>query len=76
MKLSKVLIQMHMILENHKEIHLFCHRNNLDYILMSDCIMPPPKLVQAILVLTPPQNFKQLHRFLDMVQYYRDLRAR
>ena len=32
--------------------------------------------MQAILVLTPPENVKQLHRFLGMVQYYRDIWAR
>eukprot|EP00804_Cyclotella_cryptica_P023648 CCRYP_011963-RB/>CCRYP_011963-RB protein AED:0.40 eAED:0.67 QI:0/0/0.2/1/0/0/5/139/556 len=34
------------------------------------------KKVQAILALTPPQNVKQLRRFLGMVQYYRDIWAR
>ena len=43
---------------------------------MRDSIKPQPKMVQAILALTPPQNVKQLHRFLGMVQYYRDLWAR
>jgi hypothetical protein len=35
-----------------------------------------PKKVEVILVLTPPQNVKQLCRFFSMVQYYRDLWAR
>ena len=30
-------------------------------------------MVQAILSLTPPTGVKDLHRFLGMVQYYRDL---
>ena len=34
------------------------------------------KKVQVILALTPPQNVKQLHRFLGMDQYYRDIWAR
>ena len=32
--------------------------------------------VQVILALTLPQNLKQLHHFVDMVQYYRDLCVR
>jgi hypothetical protein len=45
----------------------------LCYVLTRDSIKPQPKKVQAILVLTPSQNVRQLHRFLGMVQYYRDL---
>ena len=45
----------------------------LGYVLPRDGIKPQPKKVQAILALTPPQNVKQLRRFLGMVQYYRDL---
>jgi hypothetical protein len=48
----------------------------LGYVLTRDGIKPQPKKVQAILALTPPQNVKQLRRFLGMVQYYRDLWAR
>jgi hypothetical protein len=48
----------------------------LGYVLSRDGIKPQPKKVQAILALTPPQNVKQLHRFLGMVQYYRDIWAR
>eukprot|EP00804_Cyclotella_cryptica_P028112 CCRYP_010987-RA/>CCRYP_010987-RA protein AED:0.44 eAED:0.44 QI:0/0/0/1/0/0/2/0/282 len=48
----------------------------LGYVLSRDGIKPQPKKVQAILALTPPQNFKQLRRFLGMVQYYRDTWAR
>ncbi len=33
-------------------------------------------MVEAILMLTSPQNVKQLHRFLGMVKYYRDLWVR
>ena len=42
----------------------------LGYILCQDGIKPQPKKVQAILILTLPQNVKQLRRFLGMVQYY------
>ncbi len=48
----------------------------LGYILSRDSIKPQPKKAQALLALTPPQNVKQLHRFLGMIQYYRDIRAR
>eukprot|EP00804_Cyclotella_cryptica_P005137 CCRYP_011551-RA/>CCRYP_011551-RA protein AED:0.31 eAED:0.39 QI:0/0/0/1/0/0/2/0/361 len=40
----------------------------LGYVLSRDGIKPQPKKVQAILALTLPQNVKQLHRFLGMVQ--------
>ncbi len=32
--------------------------------------------MQAILVLSPPNNVKELRHFLEMVQYYRDMWAR
>eukprot|EP00804_Cyclotella_cryptica_P023312 CCRYP_000461-RA/>CCRYP_000461-RA protein AED:0.40 eAED:0.40 QI:0/0/0/1/0/0/4/0/401 len=48
----------------------------LGYVLSRDGIKPQPNKVQAILALTPPQNVKELRRFLGMVQYYRDIWAR
>ena len=48
----------------------------LGYVLTREGIKPQPKKVEAILALTLPDNVKQLRRFLDMVQYYRDLLAR
>ena len=45
----------------------------LGYILSFDGIIPQPKNVSAILRLKEPHNFKSLHRFLGMVQYYRDI---
>ena len=48
----------------------------LGYVLSRDGIKPRPKKVQVILALTPPQNVKQLRRFLGMVQYYQDIWAR
>ena len=48
----------------------------LGYVLTREGIKPQPKKVEAILALTLPLNVKQLHRFLVMVQYYRDLWAR
>jgi hypothetical protein len=48
----------------------------LGYILTREGIKPQPKKVQSILALNPPKNVKELHRFLGMVQYYRDLWAK
>jgi hypothetical protein len=45
----------------------------LGYILTRDGNKPEPKKVQAILALNPPNNFKQLRHFLEMVQHYRDM---
>ncbi len=44
----------------------------LGYILTRGRIEPQPKKVQAILVLNPPNNIKELRQ----VQYYRDMWAR
>ena len=48
----------------------------MGYILTRDGIKPQSNKVQAMLALAPPRNVKELHRFLGMVQYYRDLWAR
>ena len=52
----------------------------LGYILTMTGIKPQPKKVQAILAITAPivvpKQVKDLHSFLGMVQYYRDLWAR
>jgi hypothetical protein len=45
----------------------------LRYILTRDGIKPQSNKVQAILVIQPPTNVKELRHFLGMVQYYRDL---
>jgi hypothetical protein len=45
-------------------------------ILSRDGIRPQPNKVQTILTLTPPQNVKQLCRFLGRVQYNRDIWTR
>ncbi len=54
---------------------VFCAQDTeyLGYILTRDCIKPQPKKVQSILALNPPNNVKELWRFLGMVQYYRDM---
>ncbi len=41
----------------------------LGYILTREGIKPQPKKVQAILMLNPPNNVKELRHFLGMVQY-------
>jgi hypothetical protein len=48
----------------------------LGYIVTREGIKPQPKKVQAILVLNPPNNVKELRHFLRMVQYYWNMRAR
>ncbi len=48
----------------------------LGYILTRDGIKPQSNNVQAILVIQPSTNVKELRHFLGMVQYYRDLWAR
>ena len=78
-KLRKVLIRLrHTGLTVNGAQCSFCaiETEYLGYVLTRDGIKPQPKKVQAILMLTPPQNVKQLCRFLGMVQYYRDLWAR
>ena len=45
----------------------------LGYILTRDGIKPQPEKVTAIQALREPTSVKELHRFLGMVQYYRDL---
>ncbi len=57
---------------------LFCamETESLGYVLSWDGIKPQKKKVQAILALMPPSSVKELHRFLGMVQYYRDIWAR
>jgi hypothetical protein len=54
---------------------LFCAHEikYLGYILTREGIKPQPKKVQVILMLSPPNNVKELGHFLGMVQYYRDM---
>jgi hypothetical protein len=40
-----------------------------------EVIEPQQKKVQAIILLNPPSNVKELRHFLGMVQYYCDMRA-
>jgi hypothetical protein len=48
----------------------------LGYILARGWIKPQQKKVQAILVINPPNNFKEFRKFRGMVQYYRDMWAK
>ncbi len=48
----------------------------LGYMLTRGGIKPQIKKVQAILVIKPPNNVKELRHFLGMVQYYRDMWAK
>jgi hypothetical protein len=45
----------------------------LGYVLTREGIKPQPEKVSAILAINPPSTVKELHKFLGMVQYYRDL---
>jgi hypothetical protein len=45
-------------------------------VLSQDCIKRQKKKVQMILTLMLPRSVEELHRFLGMVQYYRDIWAR
>ena len=64
-----------MTVNAHKSSFCATETEYLGYILSRDGIKPQPKKVQAILASTPPQNVKQLCRFLGMV-WYRDIWAR
>ena len=78
-KLRKVLIRLRRTgLKVNAAKCSFCtiETEYLGYVLTREGIKQQPKKVEAILALTPPQNVKQLHRFLGMVQYYRDLWVR
>jgi hypothetical protein len=57
---------------------IFCtlEMEYLGYILTRDDIKPQLNKAQVILALALLRNVKELHRFLGMVQYYRDLWAR
>jgi hypothetical protein len=48
----------------------------LRYILTREGIKPQPKKAQAILMLNPPNNVKELRHFVRMVQYSWDMWAR
>ena len=45
----------------------------LGYQLTTDSIGPQPKKIEAIERVLPPQNSKQLKRFLGMINFYRDV---
>jgi hypothetical protein len=48
----------------------------LGYILTRGGVKPQKKKIQAILALNPPNNVKELRKFLGMVQYYQDMWAK
>ena len=45
----------------------------MGYVISKEWIRPQVKKVNAILELEPPQNQRQLRRFIGMVNYYRDV---
>ena len=50
----------------HKSDYLYYH-------VTRDEVMPIPKRVEAIQALTFPKTCKQLHQFIGMIKYYRDM---
>ena len=57
----------------------FCCTHEIEYLgymLTRGGIKPQIKKVQAILVINPPNNIKELRHFIGMVQYYRDIWAK
>jgi hypothetical protein len=56
----------------------FCTQETkyLGYILTRGGIQPQPKKVQAIIMLNPPNNVKELQQFFGMVLCYRDMWAK
>jgi hypothetical protein len=76
-KLKKVLIRLRDAgLKVNAEKSKFCthEMEYLKYILTRDGITKPQsKKIEAILAINPPTNVKELHRFLGMEQYYKDM---
>ncbi len=75
-KLKQVFIKLHDAgLKINATKSVFCAQETeyLGYTLTRDGIKPQPKKVQVILALNPPNNIKELQRFLGMVQYYRNM---
>jgi hypothetical protein len=60
----------------HKSSFCAMETEYLGYIVSRDGINPQQKKVQTILSLTLPQNLKHLCRFLEIVQYYRNIWTR
>ncbi len=75
-KLRQVFIRLHIAgLKINATKSVFCAQETeiLGYILTRGGMKPQPNKVQAILTLNPPNNVKELQRFLGMVQYCRDM---
>ena len=43
------------------------------YLLTREGIKPQPEKVSAILAILPPKNVKELHSFLEVMQYYHSI---
>jgi hypothetical protein len=75
-KLKQVFIRLHdagLKINGTKSVFCAQETEYLGYILTRGGIEQQPKKVQAILALNPPNNVKELQRFLGMVQYYKDM---
>ncbi len=78
-KLREVLNRLHDVgLKVNATKSFFCTHEieYLGYMLTRGGIKPQPKNLQAILALTPPNNVKELRKFIGMVQYYYDMWAK
>jgi hypothetical protein len=78
-KLKEVLRRLHDVgLKVNAEKLTFCalEIEYLGYILTREGIKPQSNKLQAILVIQPPTNVKELRHLLGMVQYYCDFWAR
>ena len=64
-------------LKENEETSFFGHSEleYLGYWVTRDGIKPLPKKVDAIKNIAPPRNMKELHSFIGVINYYRDIQV-